>query len=304
MSRERKSTLLRERLKKSGALVGVGVYDALSARIAELCGFEVVHHSGFGTAATLLGAPDIGLLDFTEMCQRVKSIARAVSIPVLGDADTGYGNPLNVYRTVHEYIWAGSAGLFIEDQRWPKRCGHMEGKEIIGWDEMKGKLEAAIDAKRELDPDFVIIYRTDAVAVAGIEEAVARGNAAAALGVDMVFVEALESKEQMERAVREIDAPLMLNLIEGGKTPLFSVKEAESMGFKYIVFALTPLFSATKGMIEALSHLKKTGSSKGLEEKLVSFDQFTDIVKLKDLLAMEKKYAFDTATGTMGNSTR
>lgn len=290
MSRERKSTILRERLKKPGALVGVGVYDALSARIAELCGFEVVHHSGFGTAATLLGVPDIGLLDFTEMCQRVKNIAQAVSIPVLGDADTGYGNPLNAYRTVSEYISSGAAGLFIEDQKWPKRCGHMEGKDVIGWDEMKGKLMAAIDAKHEFDPDFVIIYRTDAVAVAGIEEAIARGNAAAALGVDMVFVEALESKEQMERAVSKIEAPLMLNLIEGGKTPLFSVEEAEKMGFKYIVFALTPLFSATKGMIEALLHLKKTGSSKGLENDIISFDKFTDIVRLNHFRLMEKKY--------------
>ena len=228
----------------STLIIAPGVYDALSARICEMVGFEAVSHSGYGTAAATLGQPDIGLLDMTEMARQDGSVANAVETPVLGDADTGFGNAVNAYRTVQEYIRAGAAGLFIEDQALPKRCGHMRGKQVISKREMLGKLKAAMDARDERDPDFVIMCRTDAIAVNGFEDALDRAKAAVDLGVDMIFVEAMETREQMERVGREIRAPLMLNLVEGGRTPLMTYKEAEEMGFKYVVPALTALSAA------------------------------------------------------------
>ena len=210
----KKSLLLRKMFEKPGAIVAPGAYDALSAKLVERAGFKIVQHSGYGTAASLLAKPDIGLVDFTEMCHQVKTMARSVSIPVIGDADTGYGNAINVFRTIQEYIWAGAAALFIEDQVWPKRCGHMFGKQVISKEEMKGKLNVAIKARDEIDTDFMLCYRTDALAVNGLGDAIDRGKMAVDLGVDYVFIEAIESHEQMYKIVKDIKAPLMLNLIE------------------------------------------------------------------------------------------
>lgn len=286
---KRTSTKFRELLARPGAIVAPGVYDALSARLSEMAGFEAVHHSGYGTAASVLAQPDVGLLDFSDMCRQIKNISRAVSIPVMGDADTGYGNALNTYRTVREYIWAGAAGTFLEDQQWPKRCGHMSGKAVVPWEEMAGKLKAAIDARNVEDPDFVLIYRTDAVAVNGFEDALDRAKRAQDLGVDMIFVEALENMEQMERVVAEIEAPLMLNLIEGGKTPLVSAEEGEKMGFKYIVFALSALYAATRGMMEALQEIKRTGRCGG-DIPTMSFSEFAEVVNVEGIQKLEKRY--------------
>ncbi len=283
------STALRELIARPGAIVSAGVYDALSARIAEMAGFEAVHHSGYGTAASVLAQPDVGLLDFSEMCRQVKNISRAVTLPVLGDADTGYGNALNTCRTVREYVWAGAAGTFLEDQQWPKRCGHMSGKAVISWEEMSGKLRAAIDARNAEDSDFVLIYRTDAVAVNGFEDALDRARRARDLGVDMIFVEALETVEQMERVVAEIDAPLMLNLIEGGRTPLVSAEEGERMGFKYIVFALSSLYAAASGMLQAMREIRRTGRCGG-DIPTMSFADFAEIVNVGAIEEMEKRY--------------
>jgi methylisocitrate lyase len=277
-------------LNEPGIIVAPGAYDALSARIIEMVGFRVIFHSGYGTAASLLGMPDIGLVSFEEMVERVRSISRAVSIPVVGDADTGYGNPINVYRTVKEYIWAGAAGLFIEDQVWPKRCGHMFGKQIIDREEMVGKIMAAVDARNEEDPDFVIGARTDAIAVEGIDEAIERAKAYRKAGADFIFIEGFEDVDQMKRAVREVNAPLMLNLIEGGRTPLISIREAEALGFKIVVFPLTALYAATKAMMDALSILKKEGSAQSYLDRIVSFQEFAKIVGIDKFRAMEDKY--------------
>jgi len=286
----KKSTILKKMFQEPGVIIAPGAYDALSAKLIEKAGFKVVQHSGYGTAATLLAKPDVGLVDFSEMCNQVKSIARAVSVPVIGDADTGYGNALNVNRTVKEYIWAGAAGLFIEDQIWPKRCGHMFGKEVISKEEMMGKIKAAVDVKNEEDPDFMICFRTDAVAVNGIDDAINRAKAAVDLGVDYVFIEAYENRNQMEKALKEIKAPIMLNIIEGGKTPLVSVKEAEKMGFKIIVFPLTTLYSAAKGMIDVLEILKKEGSAESYMNNLITFPEFAKIVNIKGVREIEEKY--------------
>jgi len=286
----KKSTIFGKMLSEPGAIVMPGAYDALSARIAEMVGFRAVIHTGYGTAASLLGMPDIGLVSFGEMVERVKSIARAVQIPVIGDADTGYGNAINVYRTVKEYIWAGAAGLFIEDQVWPKRCGHMFGKLIIDKEEMVGKIMAAVDARNEEDPDFVIGARTDAIAVKGIDEAIERAEEYRKAGADFIFIEAFENVDQIKRAVKEVKAPLMLNLIEGGRTPLVSVEEAEKLGFKIVIFPLTALYAATKAMIETLTILKERGTALAYLDRLVTFPEFAKIVEVQRFREMEDKY--------------
>ncbi|MCC6033181.1 MAG: isocitrate lyase/PEP mutase family protein [Desulfurococcaceae archaeon] len=286
----KKSTIFRKMLSEPGIIVMPGAYDALSAKIIEMVGFKAIIHTGYGTAASLLGMPDIGLVSFGEMVSRVASIARAVKIPVIGDADTGYGNPINAYRTVKEYIWAGAAGLFIEDQVWPKRCGHMFGKLIVDKEEMVGKVAAASDARKEEDPDFVVGARTDAIAVAGIDEAIERAEEYRKAGADFIFIEAFENVDQMKRAVKEVKAPLMLNLIEGGRTPLVSVKEAEELGFKIVIFPLTALYSAAKAMIDTLTILKEKGTALEYLDKLVTFPEFAKIVEIQKFREMEEKY--------------
>jgi methylisocitrate lyase len=285
-----KGKILRALLQRPGLIIAPGVYDALSARICEMVGFEAVSHSGYGTAAATLGQPDIGLLDMTEMVRQVGSVANAVEIPVLGDADTGFGNAVNAYRTVREYSRAGAAGLFIEDQVLPKRCGHMRGKQVISMPEMLGKLRAAMDARNECDPAFVIMCRIDAIAVNGFDDALDRAKAAVDLGVDMIFVEAMETREQMERVGREIRAPLMLNLIEGGRTPLVTYRDAEEMGFKYVVPALTALSAAAKGMYDVMRRVREEGVSDGYLDRLFSFREFAQIVRLERFRAMEERY--------------
>jgi carboxyvinyl-carboxyphosphonate phosphorylmutase len=277
-------------LQEKGVIVMPAAYDALSARIIEIVGFKGMMHTGYGTAASLLGVPDIGLVSFKEMVERVKSIARAVNIPVIADADTGYGNAINVYRTVKEYIWAGAAGLFIEDQVWPKRCGHMFGKMIIDKEEMIGKIMAAIDARKEEDKDFIIGARTDAIAVAGIDEAIERAESYRKSGADFIFIEAFENIDQMKRAVKEVKAPLMLNLIEGGRTPLISVREAEKLGFKIVIFPLTALYAATKAMLDTLKILKETGFPQEYLDRLIIFPEFAKIVQVQKFSEMENKY--------------
>ena len=286
----KQTQMFRKMLEEPGVIVLPGAYDALSAKIIEMLEFKAIIHTGYGTAASLLAQPDVGLVSFGEMVSRVKSIARAVKIPVIGDADTGYGNAVNVYRTIKEYIWAGAAGLFIEDQVWPKRCGHMFGKQIISKEEMVGKIKAAVDAKNEEDPDFVIGARTDAIAVNGIDDAIDRAKAYREAGADYIFIEAYESIDQIKRAVKEVDAPLMLNLIEGGRTPLLSVKEAEEMGFKLVIFPLTALYAAAKNIYDTLTILKEKKSAQPYLEKLITFPEFAKIVGIENIRDMEQKY--------------
>lgn len=281
---------LRALLARPGLVIAPGVYDGLSARICEMAGFEAICHSGYGTAAAMLGQPDIGLLDMTEMVRQVGAVARAVEIPVLGDADTGFGNAVNVYRTVQEYIRAGAAGLFIEDQLMPKRCGHMRGKQVVSKAEMLGKLRAAMAARDEADPDFVIMCRVDSIAVNGFEDALDRAKAAVDLGVDMIFVEALETREQMERVGREIDKPLMLNLIEGGRTPLVTYREAEALGFKYVVPALTAVMAAAKGMYDVMRRVREEGVSNAYLDRLFNFQEFAKVVHLERFQRLEEAY--------------
>src|SRR5579871_1861342 len=227
---------LRVLLAQPDLLVAPGAYDALSARLIAQAGFPAVYMTGFGTAASVLGQPDVGLLTMSEMVARAAALAAVVGgLPLIADADTGYGNPINVRRTVREYERAGVAAIHIEDQVWPKKCGHMEGKQVIPSDEMVQKIRAAVDARQ--DPDFVIIARTDANAVYGLEDALQRGRAYRDAGADVIFIEAPRSLEELQAIARTFEGvPLLYNWAESGKTPLLPLGDIHALGFKLVIF--------------------------------------------------------------------
>jgi 2-methylisocitrate lyase-like PEP mutase family enzyme len=223
---------LRARLRQDGMIVAPGAYDGITARLIEQAGFDVVYMTGAGTSATF-GYPDFGLLTMTEMVSNAARIVRAVNVSVIADADTGYGNELNTVRTVREYEQCGVAGIHIEDQVAPKRCGHLDDKEIVPREEFLAKIGAAVYARR--DPDFLIIARTDSRAVAGFEEAIARANAALQAGADMAFVEAAQTMEEVATIPRRVAGPCLLNVVRKGKTPEIDLKEAERLGYKLAI---------------------------------------------------------------------
>ena len=222
----------RELMRRDGMVVAPGAYDCITARLVARAGFDAVYMTGAGTAATL-GYPDFGLVTMSEMVGNARRIAAAVAIPIVADADTGYGNELNVVRTVREYEAAGVAAIHIEDQGFPKKCGHLDDKEIVPREDWLAKIRAAAGARR--DPDFLVIARTDARAVAGFDEAVARANAAIAAGADMAFVEAPQTLEEVALVPRRVDGPCLLNVVRGGKTPELDLGEAERMGYKLAI---------------------------------------------------------------------
>lgn len=279
---------LRELLAGGAPVVAPGAYDALSARLVEQAGFDAVYMTGFGTTASLIGRPDVGLLSGAEMVDNARRIAAAVEVPVVADADTGYGNAVNVVRTVQLYEQAGVAGIQLEDQVMPKKCGHMSGKALIGADEMVGKLRAAVAARR--DPDLVLIARTDAVAVGGVADALARARAYADAGADLLFVEAPTSEADVERIARELDgvAPLVFNWAEGGRTPPLSLARITELGFALVIYPIGTLLAATAGMRALLATLRRDGvpSLDGLPE----FDQFTDLIGLPEVRELERRF--------------
>src|SRR5256714_10439484 len=255
------TTRLRELLVQRDLLVAPGAYDALSARLIAQAGFPAVYMTGFGTAASVLGQPDVGLLTMSEMVSCAAALAAVIGdVPLIADADTGYGNPINVRRTIHEYERASVAGLHIEDQVWPKKCGHMEGKQVIPIDEMVQKIRAAVDARQ--DPDFVIIARTDANAVNGLEDALLRGQAYHEAGADVIFIEAPRSITEL-RAIKQTfpDVPLLYNWAESGKTPLLPLEEIHALGFKLVIFPVSMLFAATQALLYLLEALKQGQTS-------------------------------------------
>jgi methylisocitrate lyase len=267
---------LRQRLQQPGILVAPGVYDCISARIAEQAGFELVLTSGFGIAAATLGKPDFGYLDGTEMLYSVSRIVQTLSIPLIADIDTGYGNPLNVFHTVEAIAQAGVAGILLEDQEWPKRCGHFEGKRVIPMADHVQKLKAAIAARG--DSGLVIIARTDALAPLGLDEAIARAQAYAEAGADIIFVEAPQSLAQLEAIAQSLPGiPLLANRIEGGKTPSLDPHLLEQMGYKNIVYALSGLFAASKAIQDCFTFLRQHQTTDGFTPQL-SFPEFETIV--------------------------
>ena len=284
----RKTTRLKQLILQRQALPVPGVYDCLTAKLAEQVGFQAVQVSGYGLSAALLGQPDVGLLSFGEVLEMTRRIAQCVDIPVMADGDTGYGNPINTFRTVREFEAAGCAGINLEDQVSPKRCGHMEGKELIPVEEMVAKIRAAVDAR--CDPDFVINARTDAIAVEGVEGAIRRGNAYAEAGADLIFVEAPRSREEIERVVREIKAPVSINMLDFGKTPLIPLDELRALGVARVSFPLTTLFAAAYNVLGALEHLKEHGIMVGYHDRMMSFTEFTDRLGLPRIREMEQRY--------------
>ena len=276
-------------LKEKGPLVIPGVYDAMSAKIAEKTGFKAMFQTGYGTSATLFGMPDYGFISSTETIDNARRICSAVSVPVIVDADTGYGNALSVWKLVKELESAGASAIFLEDQRWPKRCGHMQGKEVISQEEYAEKLGAAIDARSS--KNFIIVARTDARASEGLDAAIERGIYNKKLGADAIFIEAPKSVKEMKKIGRSINAPLVANMIEGGATPISSAENLYKMGFKIILYPLSVLFANTFATINILNELKKAGTTTKLKNKLVSFDQFNDLVELRKFRRLEKKYS-------------
>jgi methylisocitrate lyase len=286
----KKTTLLKKMIMERKALVVPGAYDALSAKLIERAGFKAIQVSGFGLAACYLGKPDIGLLTQTEMVNFTKNIVNAVSIPVMGDGDTGFGNAINVMRTVQEFEQAGCAGLNLEDQVFPKKCGHMEGKQIIPKAEMVKKIEAACEARK--DKDFVINARTDAIAIAGIDEAIERGKAYADAGADLIFVEAPESKEQIRQIAEEVGAPISINLfdsIKGGKTPLMTYAELRELGVARVSVPVGSIFAAVKGLQNYLDAIK-TEIAPGRYDLVCKFEEFKELVGLPEIKELEKRF--------------
>ncbi|MDE0028344.1 MAG: isocitrate lyase/PEP mutase family protein [Deltaproteobacteria bacterium] len=279
---------VKEALDRQGTLVMPGVYDALSARIAERAGFDVIFTTGYGISATFLGEPDFGILTQTEMLNTIYRICGAVRTPVIVDSDTGYGNAVNVVRTVNELMRAGAAGMFLEDQVWPKRCGHMRGKQVVPLDEYLKKLNAAAAARA--DGDLFIVARTDARQALGLEEAIRRGLAFKENGADAVFIEAPESREEMSEIARNIPGPLVANMIERGVTPLMTPAELRELGFTLIVWPVGPLYSAAMALQKYYSNLREKGTAKELMDGLLPFDDFHDIVGLEEKYALDEKY--------------
>ncbi len=288
----KRTTQLRRLIEASEILVMPGAYDAISAKMVERAGFKAIQCSGFGLAASILGMPDIGLLTMSEMVIQTRNIARAVQIPVMADGDTGFGNAINVVRTVEEFEWAGAAGINLEDQVAPKRCGHLEGKEIVSMEEMIGKIQAAVYARK--DPDFVINARTDALAISGIDEGIRRANAYVEAGADMIFVEAPTRLEDIRRLPKEIKAPVSINMGAGigarRKTPYIPLPDLQSMGYARVSIPGICLGSAMKGMAEALNVLKEIGITEAYDHLLVSFQELNKIIGLPEVKELEKRF--------------
>ena len=282
---------LRALLAGPGPVVAPGAYDAMSARLIEQAGFDVVYMTGFGTTAALTGRPDVGLLSATEMVDNARRVVAAVDVPVIADADTGYGNAINVVRTVQLYEQAGVAGLHLEDQVLPKKCGHMSGKTVISAAEMVGKIEAAVAARR--DPDLVLIARTDAAAVEGLDAAVERARAYAAAGADLLFVEAPRSESDIATVADALagTAPLVFNWAEGGRTPPLRLDRIAELGFTLVLFPIGTLLAATAGMRSLLATLRRDGTPAAALPGLPTFDEFTDLVGLPEVGRLEQRWA-------------
>lgn len=285
---------LRQLLDRAAAdhrpLVLPGCYDALGARLIEQAGFEAAYMTGFGTTASLLGRPDVGLLGMSEMVDNARRITAACDLPVVADADTGYGNPINVIRTVQAYERAGVAGLHLEDQVLPKKCGHMDNKQVVDAEVMVAKVAAAVAARD--DDDFVLIARTDARAPHGLDEAIRRATAYAAAGADVLFVEALQNTDEIERVATEFDGvPLLFNWAEGAKTPPLTYDEIAALGFAMIIMPIGTLLAATAAMQGFLRKLKAAGTPAGFIDELMPFQDFTDLIGLPEVNDLEQRFS-------------
>ncbi len=284
----RKTTRLRQRLHARNLLQAPGAFDVLSARIIAMAGFEAVYMTGYGTSASVIGQPDVGLLTMSEMAERARNIAAAVEVPVIADGDTGFGNPLNVRRTVQAYEAAGAAAIQLEDQVFPKRCGHMLGRRVIPAEEMVQKIRAAVEARQ--DPDFVIIARTDARTSLGLEEALRRGRLYAEAGADLLFIESPESLDELRQIPAAFPGtPTLANMIEGGRTPFLPAAELNALGFALALYPTGPLYAAAKAVTAYAETLKASGTTEGAD--IIRFEAFNTLIGLPDYTRLEQHYA-------------
>jgi 2,3-dimethylmalate lyase len=280
---------LRTLLALSDPVVAPGAYDALSARLIEEAGFPAVYMTGFGTAASLLGRPDIGLVSSGEMIDNARRIAGCVAVPVIADADTGYGNPINVIRTVRDYERAGVAGIHLEDQVMPKRCGHLSGKVVVPPGDMAAKIRAAVAARA--DPDFVVIARTDARAVEGIHGALDRAARYLEAGADVLFIEAPENDEEIELIARTFaGVPLLFNWAEGGRTPPISLSRLSELGFRIIIFPIGALLSAATAIRSFLATLRRDGTPGAVLATIPTIAEFVDTLGMAEVRDLESRF--------------
>ncbi len=284
----KRTTRFRLLIEAPEILVLPGVHDGLTLRLAEQAGFAAVCAGGYSATASLLGAPDVQQLSMTEMADMYARLADSTELPVFADADTGYGNSTNVARTLRAYERAGIAGLFIEDQVSPKRCGHMEGKRVVPAVEMVAKLKAALDAR--IDADLVICARTDAAAVLGLDEAIERAQLYRAAGADLLFVEAPRSVEELRRVCSEIDGPCLANLIEGGGTPILTARQLEAMGFACVTWPVSASYAIAHAVREIYAALLRDGTTNSVRERMLDFDQFNALIGLPQLREAEAAY--------------
>ncbi len=291
----RKTTLLKKYIHDPEILVIPGVPDPLCARIAWKIGFKAVFVSGYASSAATLGAPDVGLMTMTEMVECAARIVDAVDIPVFADGDTGHGNVTNLIRSMRQFEKAGVAAIFFEDQVAPKRCGHMSGKQVVPVEEMAAKIKAAVDAR--IDPDLIVMARTDALAIKGIDEAIARMHRYIDAGADVAFIEAPQSIEQMRRITSAIKAPNMANMVPGGKTPILPAKQLEEIGFAVVAHPTALTYVMAKTARDVLRHILETGTSSGLEDRMIAFEEFNDLVGLPEIRAKEREYLSGLADG-------
>jgi len=282
------STRVHRILDQVGSIAFPGVFDTLSAKLAKQTGFPMAFISGYSVAATAIGEPDMGLLTQTEMIDQARRVCNSVDIPIIVDADTGYGNPLNVYRTVKELIAAGAAGCFLEDQVWPKKCGHMRNKRIIDRDEYVQKIRAAVEARGSAD--FFIVARTDSLAPAGIDEAVARITAAREAGADASFVEAPPSLELLAEIGRRVPKPAVANMLEGGKTPVLPREQLADMGFQLIVYPLTAIYAVARAIETIYKKLRADGTTLGEEHRLMTFSEFNALIGVEEKYALAERF--------------
>ena len=282
-------TRLRQRLNQPGLVVAPGVFDMVSLRLADTFGFDALYMTGYGTVASHMGLPDAGLATYSDMVGRVTAMAGMARAPLIADADTGYGGLLNMRHTIRGYEAAGAAAIQLEDQEFPKKCGHTPGRRVIPMEDMVRKIQVAVDART--DPNFLIIARTDARTSLGLDEALRRAEAYAQAGADILFVESPESEEEMRRIGRSFDVPLVANMVERGRTPVLTQAELESIGYKLAIFPVTALLAAVQAMTQVYGQFKAQGSSAGGHMPLYDFGELTKLMGFEDVWAFEKRYA-------------
>jgi 2-methylisocitrate lyase-like PEP mutase family enzyme len=279
---------LRSLVKNKNGLVVPGAYDGISARLVERAGFPVVYMTGYGTSASRLGLPDLGFAGLAEMADHARNMAAAVTVPLIADADTGYGNALSVRRTVQAYEGAGVAGLHIEDQVAPKRCGHLSGHQVIPRGEFAGKIRAAAEARQ--DPDFLIIARTDAISAVDFDEALRRGEAALKAGADVLFIEAPRDEAQVERVAKAFDAPLLYNYAPGGRSPLLPFARLRELRYAIILLPVDTLLVGVRAIADFLAELKKRDDVTSLAERYMPFAEFNQLIGAMAMMEAADRY--------------